>query len=81
MVRTFHRSKPVEIIMWSMSFIILLRNRCFTILFYGAFFLLSVMVEGDESSRLRMTNWPAVLASYWSLLTALVDFLAGHETF
>ena len=33
-----------------------LGNRCFTILFDGACFLLAVMVEGDESSRLRMAN-------------------------
>ena len=31
-------------------------NGFFTILFYGGYFLLAVMVEGDESSRLRMTN-------------------------
>ena len=34
-------------------------------------FLLAVMVEGDESSRLRMPNQPAVLFSYRPLLTAL----------
>ena len=35
----------------------LLGNRCFTILFDGAYFLLAgFMVEGDESSRLRMAN-------------------------
>ena len=28
-------------------------------------FLLAVMVEGGESSRLRMANQPAVLAGYW----------------
>ena len=33
-----------------------LRNRCFTTLFDGAYFLLAVMVEGDESSRLRIAN-------------------------
>ena len=31
-------------------------NRCFAILFNGAYFLLAFMVEGDESSRLRMAN-------------------------
>ena len=31
-------------------------NGCFTILFDGAYFLLAVMVEGDESSRPRMAN-------------------------
>ena len=31
-------------------------NRCFTIIFYGAYFLLAVMVGGDESSWLRMAN-------------------------
>ena len=31
-------------------------NRCFTILLDSAYFLLEVMVEGDESSRLRMAN-------------------------
>ena len=30
--------------------------RCFTALFDGAYFLLAVMVERDESSRLRMAN-------------------------
>ena len=29
------------------------------------------MVEGDKSSQLRMANYPAVLAGYWPLLTAL----------
>ena len=33
-------------------------------------FLSAVMVEGDESSRLRMANQLAVLAGYWPLLTA-----------
>ena len=33
-----------------------LGNRCFTTLFDAAYFLLAVMVEGDESSRLRMAN-------------------------
>ena len=46
-------------------------NRCFTILFEGAYFLLAVMVEGCESSQLRMANQLAVLASYQHLLTAL----------
>ena len=31
-------------------------NRCFTIIFDGAYFLLAVMVGRDESSRLRMAN-------------------------
>ena len=30
--------------------------RCFTALFDGAYFLLAVMVERDESSLLRMAN-------------------------
>ena len=30
--------------------------RCFTALFDGAYFLLAVMVERDESSRRRMAN-------------------------
>ena len=35
----------------------LLGNRCSTILFDGAYFLLAdLMVEGDESSQLRMAN-------------------------
>ena len=46
-------------------------NGCFTILFEGAYFLLAVMVEGCESSQLRMANQLAVLASYQHLLTAL----------
>ena len=33
-----------------------LGNGCFTILFDGAYFLSAVMVEGDESGRLRMAN-------------------------
>ena len=40
--------------MGSMSF--KLGNGCFTIILVGAYFLLSVMVEGDESSQLRMAN-------------------------
>ena len=40
-------------------------------LFDGAYFLLSVIVEGDESSHLRMANEPAVFFGYWPLLTAL----------
>ena len=31
-------------------------DRCFTIFFNGAYFLLAVEVEGDESSWLRMAN-------------------------
>ena len=51
---TFHRSKPVcKICAQCHS---KLGNWCFTILFDGAYFLLAVMVEGDESSRLRMAN-------------------------
>ena len=34
-------------------------------------FLLAVMVEGDESSWLRITNQPAVLAGYRPLMTVL----------
>ena len=54
-VRTFHGSKPVQICVQCLS---KLGNGCFTIiiLFDGAYFLLAVMVEGDESSRLRMAN-------------------------
>ena len=48
-----------------------LGNGYFTMLFDGASFLLAVMVEGDESSRLKMANQPAVLAGYWPLLTPL----------
>ena len=34
-----------------------LGNKCFTIFFFdGAYFLLAVVVEGDESSQLRMAN-------------------------
>ena len=51
---TFHRSKPVyKICVQCHS---KLGNWCFTILFDGAYFLLAEMVEGDESSRLRMAN-------------------------
>ena len=39
--------------------------------------MLAVMVE-DESSLLRIANLPAVLASYWPLLTALnMENLSG----
>ena len=31
-------------------------NRCIIIFFDSAYFLLAVMVEGDESSQLRMAN-------------------------
>ena len=34
----------------------LLKKGCFTILFDSTYFLLAVMVEGDESNRLRMAN-------------------------
>ena len=37
----------------------------------GAYFLLAVMVERDESRGLRMTNQQVVLAGYRPLLTAL----------
>ena len=37
-------------------FINMRSNWCFTILFDGAYFLLAVMVKGDESSLLRMAN-------------------------
>ena len=48
MVRTFHRSKPLNICIQCHS---KLGSGCFTIFFDGAYFLLAVMVEGDESSR------------------------------
>ena len=60
-VRTFHRSKPVSICIQCHS---KLEHRCFTILFDRAYFLLAVMVERDESSRLRTDTQLAVLASY-----------------
>ena len=41
--RTFHRSKPICIQCHSKP-----GNGCFTILFDGAYFLLAVMVEGDD---------------------------------
>ena len=34
------------------------------------YILFAVMIE-DESSWLKMPNWPAVSASYWPLSTAL----------
>ena len=50
---TSHGSKPILICsQWHSK----LGNGCFTILFDGAYFLLAVMVEGDESSWLRMAN-------------------------
>ena len=33
-----------------------LGNECFTLVFDGAYFLLTVMVEGDESSQLKRAN-------------------------
>ena len=48
-------------------------NGCLTILFLGAYFLLAVMVEGDESSWLKRADQLEVLAGYWPLLTALAD--------
>ena len=45
-VRTFHRSKPVQICVQCHS----------SSLFKGTYFLLAVMVGGDESSQLRMAN-------------------------
>ena len=59
-VRTFHSSKPVWICVQCHS---KLQHGCFTILLNGAYFLLAVMVEGDESSQLRMADLPAVLVS------------------
>ena len=46
--------------------------------FYGDYFLLAVMVEGDESSRLRMANQRVVLGGYQPLLTALCNVSLGH---
>ena len=46
-----------------------LGNGCFTILFDGAYFLLAVSLEGDESSRLRMANY----VSSFGRLLALID--------
>ena len=66
----FHRSKAVNRLICVQCHS-KLGNNCFTILFDGAYFLLAVMVEGDKSSQLRMANYPAVLAGYWPLLTAL----------
>lgn len=39
-------------------------------LFDGAYFLVAVMVEGDEGSPLRVANKPVVFAGYRPLLTA-----------
>ena len=78
MVRTFQRSKLVYICAQCHS---KLEHGCFTILFNGAYFLLAVMVERDESSRQRMANWPAVLAGYWPLLTALNKLLEVTRIF
>ena len=52
---TFHRSKPVQIILCVQCYSKLGKG-CFTILFNAAYFLLAVMVEGDESRGLRITN-------------------------
>ena len=48
-----------------------LGNICFTILFEDPYFWSAVIVEGNESSQLRMANYPAVLAGYWPSLTDL----------
>ena len=53
MAQTFHRSKPVSIYFQCHS---KLGNGCFTILYKDAYFLVAVMVEGDESSQLTMAN-------------------------
>ena len=42
---------------------------CFTILFDSAYFQFAVQIEGDESSLLRMANYPAGFV--W--LLALID--------
>ena len=52
-VWTFYRSKPVRICAQCHS---KLANGCRTILFDGAYFLLAVMLEGDQGSRLKRTN-------------------------
>ena len=67
-VRTFHRSKPVQICVQCHS---KLGNRCFTISFDAAYFLLVVLADEDESSQLTMAIQPAVLAGYPPLLTAM----------
>ena len=60
-VRTFHRSKPLN--MHSMSF--KTGKRMLTIFFDGAYFLLAVMVEGDESSgRFWSATGPYVVFYY-----------------
>ena len=52
-VRTFHSSKHARICVQCLS---KLGNGCFTVLFDGAYCLLAVIVEGGESSQLRMAN-------------------------
>ena len=47
-------------------------------LFDRAYFLLVVMVEGNESSRLTMANKPAILAGYRPLLTAQIGKFWKH---
>ena len=65
-VRTFHRSKPVQKCVQCHS---KPGNGCFTILFDSAYFQFAVLIEGDESSLLRMANYPAGFV--W--LPALID--------
>ena len=47
-----------------------LGNECLTILFNGAYFLLAAMIEGDESSQLKMA---IKLAGGFGQLQALID--------
>ena len=71
--KTSHGSNFSEISiclnMHSMSF--KTRKGVLYIFIQWCFLLLAVMVEGDESSRVRMANYPIVLVGYWPLLTAL----------
>ena len=48
------------------------------------YILFAVMIEEDESSWLKMPNWPAVLAGYRPLSTALytqIEVLPCHQNF
>ena len=50
------------------------KQMLYNLLYNNAYLLLAVMVEGDESMpAIRMANYPAVLAGYWPLLTALYN--------
>ena len=55
-IARFERFADLNLFKYAFNVIQKLEHGCFTILFDGAYFLLAAMVEGDESSQLRMAN-------------------------